>query len=151
MTVITDELRKAIGSELASFEFEVSRSDLKKYAVATGQTRQCYLDGDVAPLLYMFGVTMPIVPLDQLLPDGRQPDGPLVPDLPLKRIVAGGIEYQVHRRVRAGDVLVCSQRLADLYEKTGSQGPLIFLVFENLFRTRDGEPVITERQTRIAR
>ncbi|AJD46547.1 hypothetical protein S7S_00615 [Isoalcanivorax pacificus W11-5] len=151
MTLLTDALRALIGTEVPPFEFEISRNDLKKYAVATGQTRRCYLDGDEAPLLFLFSAMMPVIPLDQLLPDGRQPDSPLIPELPLKRIMAGGSDYQIHRKVRPGDVLVCRQRLADLYEKNGSAGPLIFMVFENRFETRSGEPVVIERLTRIAR
>ena len=54
-------------------------------------------------------------------------------------------------RARAGDVLICRQKLADLYEKQGGSGPLIFMIFENRFETLAGEPVVTEHLTRIAR
>ncbi|MCQ6262564.1 MaoC family dehydratase N-terminal domain-containing protein [Alcanivorax sp. MM125-6] len=151
MTVLTDELRALIGTEVAPFEFEITRSDIKKYAVATGQRQRRYLDGDEAPLLFLFSAMMPVIPLDELLPDGRQPDSPLIPELPLKRIMAGGSDYRVHRPARAGDVLVCRQKLADLYEKHGGSGPLIFMIFENRFETLAGEPVVTEHLTRIAR
>ncbi|PHS71256.1 FAS1-like dehydratase domain-containing protein [Alloalcanivorax xenomutans] len=151
MTVITEELKNHVGAELPPFEFEISRGDLKKYAVATGQRLERYLNGDEAPLLYLFAAMMPVVPLDRLLPDGRQPDSGLMPPLPLNRVMAGGSEYQVHRKVYAGDVLVCRQKFVEVFEKTGAEGPLLFLVFENRFETRDGEPVVTERLTRIAR
>jgi len=151
MSLLTDEIRALIGTEVAPFEFEVSRNDIRKYAAATGQRQQRYLDGDEAPLMFLFSAMMPVIPLSELLPDGRQPDSPLIPELPLKRIMAGGSEYQVHGRILPGQVLVCRQKLADLYEKQGGSGPLIFMVFENRFETRDGEPVVTELLTRIAR
>ncbi|AFT68461.1 hypothetical protein B5T_00173 [Alloalcanivorax dieselolei B5] len=151
MTVITEELNNHVGAELPPFEFEISRGDLKKYAVATGQRLERYLNGDEAPLLYLFAAMMPVLPLDRLLPDGRQPDSGLMPPLPLNRIMAGGSEYQIHRKVYVGDVLVCRQKLVEVFEKSGSEGPLLFLIFENRFETRDGEPVVTERLTRIAR
>ncbi|SDV48733.1 FAS1-like dehydratase domain-containing protein [Chitinasiproducens palmae] len=151
MSVLTDEIRRQIGAQLPPFTFECSRQDIRKYAVATGQRAARFLSGDEAPLMFLFGAMMPVLPLDALLADGRQPDSPLIPDLPLKRIMAGGSEYQVHRRIMGGEMLVCKQSLADIFEKSGSEGPLIFLVFENRFETPDGEPVVTERLTRIAR
>lgn len=151
MSLLTDEIRRHIGAELPPFTFEVSRQDIRKYAAATGQREARFLAGDEAPLMFVFGAMMPVLPLDELLEDGRQPDNPLIPELPLKRIMAGGSEFAVYRRVLAGDVLVCRQSLADIYEKQGSEGPLIFLVFENRFETTDGAPVLTERLTRIAR
>ncbi len=62
MTVLTDELRALIGTEVAPFEFEITRSDIKKYAVATGQRQRRYLDGDEAPLLFLFSAMMPVIP-----------------------------------------------------------------------------------------
>ncbi|TRX73490.1 FAS1-like dehydratase domain-containing protein [Pseudomonas mangiferae] len=151
MSLLDEAIRSRIGTSLPPQRFEVTRSDLRKYAVATGQRQARYRDGDEAPLLFLFSALMPVLPLEELLEDGRQPDSTLLPELPLKRIMAGGSEYQVHRRIVAGDVLVLRQILADLYEKQGTEGPLIFLVFENRFETEAGEPVVTERLTRIAR
>jgi 3-methylfumaryl-CoA hydratase len=151
MSLITESIKSCIGASLPPVRFEVNRNDIRKYAVATGQRQQRFLTGDEAPLMFLFGVLMPVLPLDELLTDGRQPDSPLIPELPLKRIMAGGSEYQVHGRIFAGDVLVCRQTLADIYEKQGAEGPLIFLVFENRFETESGSPLVTERLIRIAR
>lgn len=150
-SLISDAARRSIGTSLPPSRFEVNRNDIRKYAVATGQRQRRYLDGDEAPLLFLFSAMMPVLPLEQLLEDGHKPDDPLIPELPLKRIMAGGSEYQVHRRIFAGDVLLCRQTLLDIYQKQGAEGPLIFLVFENRFETEAGEPVVTERLTRIAR
>ena len=38
-----------------------------------------------------------------------------------------------------------------MYEKAGSQGPLIFLVYKLDVKTEAGEPVAEETQTRIVR
>ncbi|WP_263142900.1 MaoC family dehydratase N-terminal domain-containing protein [Pseudomonas sp. RIT-PI-AD] len=151
MSLLSPSIKSRIGTSLPPLRFEVTRSDLRKYAVATGQRQARYLEGDEAPLLFLFSVLMPILPLEQLLEDGRQPDSALLPELPLKRIMAGGSEYEVHRRIFAGDVLMLRQTLADIYEKQGAEGPLIFLVFENRFESETGEPLVTERLIRIAR
>jgi 3-methylfumaryl-CoA hydratase len=151
MPLITDDMRSRIGSALPPFRFEINRNDVRKYAVATGQRQTRFLSGDEAPLLFLFSAMMPVLPLDALRADGHPPDNPLIPELPLKRIMAGGSEYEVRGRLRAGDVLYCTQKLVDIVEKQGSEGPLIFLVFENRFDDEAGNAVVTERLTRIAR
>ncbi len=151
MGLLTAEMLSHIGATLPPVRVEVTRNDLRKYAVATGQRQARFINGDEAPLLFLFSLLMPVVPLDALLEDGHKPDDALVPELPLKRILAGGSEYQVHGKILAGEVLLFRQTLADMYEKQGSDGPLIFLVFENRFESVTGEPLVTERLTRIAR
>jgi 3-methylfumaryl-CoA hydratase len=151
MALITEAIRSHVGRSLPPFRFEVNRNDIRKYAVATGQRQERFLSGDEAPILFLFSALMPVTPLSALLDDGHKPDEGLLPELPLKRIMAGGSEYEIHRRIYAGDVLLCRQTLMDIYEKEGAAGPLIFLVVENRFETRDGQAVVTERLTRIAR
>lgn len=151
MSLLTAEIKACIGLALPPVRFEVSRHDIRKYAAATGQRQARFLAGDEAPLMFLFSVLMPVLPLDQLREDGHFPDNALLPELPLKRILAGGSRYQVHRRIYPGDVLVCRQTVVDIHEKQGSDGPLIFLVFENRFESEAGEPLVIEHLTRIAR
>jgi 3-methylfumaryl-CoA hydratase len=51
----------------------------------------------------------------------------------------------------AEDVLVATRTLTNIYEKSGSQGPIIF--YEVLMRveTAAGELVLTEKTTRLLR
>ena len=65
--------------------------------------------------------------------------------------MAAGTRLQIERSIRAGDILVGTLTLTDIFEKSGSQGPLIFLVNELRVTTDSGEPVLTEIQTQIAR
>jgi 3-methylfumaryl-CoA hydratase len=99
----------------------------------------------------LFGLFRQIMEAGELLPDGRQPDSQLLPELPLKRAMAGGTEATYHRKIYPGDVLVATQTLVDVFEKEGSQGPLIFTVVEIKVETESGEPVMTERVTSIKR
>lgn len=151
MGLITAELKTAIGRTLPPQAREVTRREIRKYAVATDQCLRRYREGDEAPPLFLFGLFLDICPLGQLLPDGRQPDNGVVPTLPLKRVMAGGSEMHLYRPARPGDVILRHQTLVDLFEKEGRQGPLIFAVVENRFETETGEAVMTERLTRIAR
>lgn len=151
MGLLSPDITRHIGASLPPFRFEVSRNDIRKYAIATGQRNPRFLSGDEAPLLFLFSAMIPLTPLDQLRPDGHHPDSPLIPALPLKRIMAGGSEFEVLGRIRGGETLIVRQRILDIHEKSGASGPLIFLVLENRFEREDGSPVVIEKLTRIAR
>lgn len=151
MTLLTPEHEAAIGRATAPVRAEVTRREIRKYAAATGQRLRKYLDGDEAPPLFLFGLFVDVLPREALRADGLPPDNGLVPELPLARIMAGGTEASFHRPAYPGDVLLSRQTLKDLYEKQGSQGPLIFAVVENRVETETGEGVMTESITRIAR
>ena len=148
--LITPEIRAWIGREEAPVRVEVTRRDIVKYAIATEQRLEKYRNGDEAPPMFTFGAFREIVPLDPLGPDGIAKQS-LTPELPLKRVMAGGNTVRYHRPVRPGDVLVGTLRLADIFEKQGSSGPLIFVVYEMKVENEDGEPVMDETQTRIVR
>lgn len=148
--LITDEIRAWIGRADPPQRVEVTRRDIIKYAVATEQTLAKYLNGEEAPPLFLFGAHNPITPLDELGADGLRTDS-LLPDLPLKRVMAGGISQTHHRPLRAGDVVYLQRKLTDIYEKQGTTGPLIFVVYEIDTRTEDGELVMQQTQSRIVR
>ena len=148
--LISDDARAWIGKSAAPDRLEVNRSDIIKYSVATEQQQEKYLSGDEAPPMFLFGLLRPIGRMETLTPDGLVPDS-FVPELPLKRVMAGGTKMQLHRAVKPGDVLVAQKSLKDMFEKSGSTGPLIFVVYELKVETEAGEPVLTEQQTRIFR
>jgi 3-methylfumaryl-CoA hydratase len=150
MGLIAEEARKMIGASEPPIQVEISRRDIMKYAVSTEQVLEKYLNGDEAPPMFLFGALRPIVPIDQLGPDGIA-NASLMPELPLKRVMAGGTKVRYFRPVKPGDVLVATRSLADMYEKSGSQGPLIFLVYKLDVKTEAGDPVVEETQTRILR
>jgi len=150
MSLIPGAARAMIGQSDPPIRVEIVRRDIVKYAVATEQRQRKFLEGDEAPPMFLFGALRPVVPIGALGPDGIAA-GSLLPDLPLKRVMAGGSRTRYFRAVKPGDVLVATRSLADIYEKSGAQGPLIFLVYKLDVRTEAGEAVIEETQTRIVR
>jgi hydroxyacyl-ACP dehydratase HTD2-like protein with hotdog domain len=150
MSLLTPELRACIGRSAPPQTELVTRRDIRKYAVATGQSEARYLDGDVAPPLFYLVLFWPIVPLRELTPDGLSRDA-LVPELPLTRAMAGGVRVDYSRDIRPGDVLTATRTLTGLYEKQGSSGPLIFYEIVTRVTTADGTPVLTDTTTRIMR
>ena len=148
--LISDGAKSWIGRSAEPFLVEISRRDIVKYSIATEQQQEKYLKGDEAPPMFMFGALRPLVPMDELGPDGIPPDS-FLPELPLKRVMAGGTEMQFHRPVKPGDKLIATRSLHDLYEKQGKTGPLIFAVYNLSVENEDGELVMEEKQTRILR
>lgn len=89
--------------------------------------------------------------MEQIRADGlarRKRQGPA---LPLKRMMAGGTNVELHRAIRPGDVLTAVRTLVGLSEKEGRSGPLIFLEYLTEVVDQDGHPVMEDHQTGIAR
>ena len=148
--LLTPEIQQWVGRSDPPQRLEVTRRDIVKYAIATQQRLKKYQDGDEAPPMFLFNAHQGLVPLKALCPDGL-PGDPLLPDLPLKRVMAGGIENTSHQAIRPGDVLILTRTLTNIYEKSGSTGPLIFVVYTIRVETDSGEPVMDETRTRIFR
>jgi len=148
--LISEDARSWVGRSGEPQRIEINRSDIVKYAIATEQRQEKYLKGDEAPPMFMYGALRPLVPMDELGPDGISVDK-FLPELPLKRVMAGGTEMTFHRTVHPGDVIVATRSLSDIIEKQGSTGPLIFVVYDLRVETEAGELVMEERQTRILR
>ncbi len=151
MSLLTDEHKAWIGQTEAPITVEISRRDIQKYAAATEQLQDKYLQGDEAPPMFVFNLFSEIPRMDQLRADGLARSGASGPKLPLKRIMAGGTEIHQHRVIKPGDVLTGTRRLVDMYEKEGASGPLIFMVRELAITNQAGEAVMEEIQTSIAR
>ena len=150
MALLTDEHRAWVGRAEAPVEVEVCRREIVKYAVATEQVQEKYLNGDEAPPMFIFNLFGMLRPPSEIRPDGLDMlnQGPT---LPLKRIMAGGTEIHVHRPIVPGDRLVGIHHITDMFEKEGSTGALIFMIRKLEVRTVEGEPVMDEIQTLIAR
>ncbi len=149
-TLLTPELLVNIGTVEPSRQELVTRKDIRKYSIATGQKLRKFLDGDVAPPMFHIALFWDVEELDELTPDGVFIDK-LVPELPLKRAMAGGVKIEYKREIFPGDVLKATRVFSDLYEKQGSKGPLIFYVITTRVETSEGEWVLTETNTRIMR
>jgi hydroxyacyl-ACP dehydratase HTD2-like protein with hotdog domain len=147
-TTLDPELLAHIGRTSPPQTEVVTRRDIRKYAVATGQRLRKYLEGDEAPPTFHVALFWPVVPLAELLPDGVARDE-LFPALPGKRPLAGGLKLEFHRPIRPGDVLTCTRTLSGIYEKNGSSGPLVFIEVVMSVTDSRREPVLTETTTRI--
>ena len=123
--LLSEELLANIGKQSEPHRELVTRRDIRKYAIATGNRQRKYLDGDQAPPMFHVALFWDVVELDQLSPDGVSIDR-LLPKFPLEKAMAGGLKIEYHQPVHPGDWLTATRTLTDIYEKAGRSGPLIF-------------------------
>ena len=150
MSVLTEDLLANIGRQSAPRRELVTRRDIRKYAVATGNRQRKYLEGDQAPPMFHVPLFWDVVELDQLTPDGVSIDT-LLPKFPLEKAMAGGLNIEYHKPVYPGDWLTATRTLTNIYEKEGRSGPLIFYEVVMDIVDDEGELVIREKTTRILR
>jgi hydroxyacyl-ACP dehydratase HTD2-like protein with hotdog domain len=148
--LMSDELLSAIGRKSEPQREIVTRRDIRKYAVATGNRQQKYLNGDEAPPMFHLPLFWQVVELDELSPDGVSID-PLLPKFPLEKAMAGGLHIEYHRPIHPGDWLTSNRTLTNIYEKHGKSGALIFYEIDMDITNDDGDLVIREKTTRILR
>lgn len=148
--LLDQDVLAAIGRKSEPRREIVTRRDIRKYAVATGNRQRRYLDGDEAPPLFHLSLFWDVVELNQLTPDGVSIDT-LLPKFPLEKAMAGGLHIEYHQPIRPGDWLTATRTLTDIYEKSGRSGQLIFYVVVMDIVNDNGEPVVTEKTTRILR
>jgi hydroxyacyl-ACP dehydratase HTD2-like protein with hotdog domain len=148
--LLTLEARAWLGRTAPPLTEMVSRREIRKYSIATGQRLPKYLHGDEAPPMFHAHFFQDLVLLEEMQPDGQSPNE-LTPPLPLQRVMAGGREIEYFRPIVPGDTLTATRTRVDLYEKDGRSGPLIFVVIEMRVTDAQGKPVVTEKRTRIMR
>lgn len=149
-TVLNEALLANIGRKSEPVRELVTRRDIRKYAIATGNGQRKYLDGDEAPPMFHVALFWDVVELDQLSSDGVSIDR-LLPRFPLEKAMAGGLHIEYHRSVYPGDWLTATRTLVDIYEKRGRSGPLIFYEVDMDILDDDGRLVVREKTTRILR
>lgn len=160
--LITDEaLRWAEGS-FEPFHYVVDRTSIARYAHAIGEDDPIHFDPEaaeaagfddvVAPPFFPYVIRMHaahLVPRAELEPDGSFAGD--VPPVESTRAMAGETSIELGAPVVAGDEIVLHKRIADMYEKVGRSGPMVFVTMEFTFTNQRDELVAREHFTRIYR
>jgi hydroxyacyl-ACP dehydratase HTD2-like protein with hotdog domain len=67
---------------------------------------------------------------------------PTRPEVPtMSRILDGGGEWEYYLPIKPGDVITCVTELADVTEREGKSGKMVFLKFETAHTNQKGELV----------
>ena len=145
--------KEMIGRVLSTGSATVSAEHVAAFARALGDPNPLYVDPEAARR-GPFGTivappTYPIAFMAQALAGGA--DVFLELGLDFMTLVHGEQEFEYTRPIKAGETLTLTGRIADLYEKQGSNGMLDFAVLETEAVDAAGQPVFFSRNTLISR
>ena len=130
--------KNLIGASSAPQTFEVSQEAVQRFIEAIEDTSA----QDEAPLQY----APPTFPTTfRMRVPGLELDGSKM------QLLHGEQEYNYTRRLRVGEKVTCTVRIADIRERSGRNGSMTFVVTETTGVDSEQQPVFTARSTLIVR
>jgi acyl dehydratase len=139
--------RSALGAESAPVTYDVEKGAIRKFVEAIGDEDPIYYDEKAAQAA---GFKTIVAPPTFLCTFRAQE----LPDLNIQfgRVrLNGGNEYEYHLPVYAGDTITVTAKYADISERSGRSGKMVFVITELTFRNQHGEVVAKGRNTGIMR
>jgi acyl dehydratase len=145
-SVITDEMRAAIGQESGPVTMEVDKTGCRLFARAVGHTDLIFFDEEYAKSKGHRSIVAPPGFLGTPVFKPRQ----AVPEVelgfarfsvPYKRVLNGGTEYEYFDTVCAGDVLQTRSKITGFNERAGSLGPMLITNRETTYTNQQGRVV----------
>ncbi len=141
--------RQGIGRVVSTTSLLLTRSRLRQFARATGQTDPIYTDLDAARAVGHPDLPAPPTFLFSIVFESAEPFGFLV-DLgaDLHHVLHGEQAFDYRRLAYAGEELSAEMRIADIYDKRG--GELEFVVTDTVIGAEDGrQQVATLRNVTV--
>lgn len=150
-----EELKKFIGKTDEPYPMEVEKGAIKRYAEAVGDANPLYHDEEYARTSKYGTIICPPgffgwpVKSRPHLSGVRKELLESIMKAGYKRLLDGGSDFEFMLPVRAGDILVATGGIADVYEREGKAGKLIFAVTEMTYINQNGDRVANVRSTLI--
>lgn len=144
---MVDYDKSVIGVDSKPATEEVEKGAIRKFAAAVGDENPLYGDEDYCKK----GGFGSLVAPPTFLTTFRASE---VPDIKMqfgKVGLHGGQSYEFYKPIKAGDKITYSNRVAEVYERDGRTGKMVFMVIETTFKNQDGEKVAVARSTGIRR
>ena len=149
-SVITDEMRAAIGVESEPSVYEFEKEPIRRWAESIGDPNPLYRDEEYAKKKGYKSIVVPPGMIDQYAFPIKTGRSKVAFKSPLTRSLNGGNEYEFFKPVVAGDIITATRKMADLRERKGRMGPMLIVVFETTYKSQDGEIVAKARTTGIS-
>ena len=135
-TSIVDRLRARIGQDGQATHAMVEAGHLRRFVEAIGDPNPRW--AEEAPPTFLVALAPASVHLAEAEEYG-------------KGWLNGGNRFEYFEAVKVGDRISATGRVADVYEKTGSSGSLLFIIFETDYVNQEGHLVARLRGTAIRR
>ena len=133
---VVDRLRARIGVDGPAVTAPVEAGHVKRFAEAIGDPNPRWKSE--APPTFLVA----LAPVSLHLAEAEEYG---------KGWLNGGNRFEHFASVKIGDRITATGRVADVYEKPGSSGNLLFIVFETDYVNQDGTLVARLRGTAIRR
>lgn len=133
-----------IGNTSSQTKNLVEKGAVKKFAEAIGDMDPLYSDEEVGKRsIYQQNIAPPTFPVtfEYARIEGL--------DLPTKGLIHGEQSFHYRRPLVVGDVVYCSAKVADYYERAGKMGTMGFLVIHRSGKDQDQELIYEEKQVII--
>ena len=144
-SLITDEMRAAIGREGEPVTYEVDNLGCRQFARAVGYTDPIFYDEVAAKERGYRSIVAPPGFLGHpvIIPGKAAPRGPeaLGFQTHLKRVLNGGTDYEYFADVCSGDALTATMKISDIAEREGRLGRMLVVSTETTFKDKNGKPV----------
>jgi acyl dehydratase len=144
-SIITDELRSAIGLESNPVTYDIERHAVERFASAIGDSSPLYFDEVSAKESSYGDLIAPPTFFRSLLP-GEYPTP--FPE-PFAHILDGGSNYKYFEPVKVGDQITVTRKIVDLFEKHGRMGAMLFKIAEISYVNQLGVLTATQTTTTI--
>ena len=150
-SVITDEMRAAVGVESEPSVYEIEREPIRRWADAIGDSNPLYHDEEYARSRgYRSIVAPPGFIAQYAFPVKSGGGGRRSFPNPFARMLNGGNEYELLKPVQAGDTISSTAKIAELRERPGRMGPMLIIISETTYKNQDGDVVARARGTGIS-
>jgi len=149
-SVITDEMRAAVGVESEPSFYEIEKEPIRRWAESIGDSNPLYRDEEYARKKGYRSIIAPPGFVGQYAFPVKSGGSKRYFTTPLVRNLNGGNEYEMFAPVQAGDKLSATSKLADIYERKGKFGTMLFTIMETTFKNQNDELVAKVRYTGIS-
>ncbi len=153
---MTDEIKAMIGTLSEPVIMEVGRVAIRRYADAVGDDNPLFHEVEDAKAAGYEDLICPPGfwgwPIKgRATIGGMSIVGAVLIKAGLWRILDGGVDQEFYIPIRAGDILTAYSKIADIREREGKAGKMVFTTVETTYLNQNGDTVAVNRATIIAR
>jgi acyl dehydratase len=156
-SLITDKITSLIGQVSAPAVLQVEAGSITRYADAIDDPNPLYRDVEYARESRYGNIICPPGFFGWPIKGGGLEAGEVMAKVlgavfesGLVRILDGGVEFDFYIPIRAGDTLIVYGKFADVRERVGKSGKMLFLTMEQTYLNQNGDMVAKARSTIIA-
>jgi len=145
-SVITPEMRAAVGVESEPYTNEIEKGAIVKFARAIGDANPIYTDEEAARRSRYGGLVAPPTFFRSLR------SGPMKVDVksPYPANLDGGSEWEYYEPTRPGDRITVTHKISNIFERPGRLGNMLFIQRETKYVNQFGTTVAIQRTTGIS-